>query len=95
MIQGKNFYGQSSSYIKPYPFFMSLAIARLLYIEIGQVVHSRLIKMSSGLAQARDVTRWSVFWLAGFLDSIDTNALMPFKIKRVSIQKGGNIKLVG
>ena len=72
---------------------MSLAIARLLYIEIGQVVHSRLIKMSSGLAQARDVTRWSVFWLAGFLDSIDTNALMPFKIKRVSIQKGGNIKL--
>ena len=74
---------------------MSLAIARLLYIVIGQVVHSRLIKMSSSLAQDGDGTKWSVFWLAGFLDSIDSNSLMPFKIKRVSIQKGGNIKLVG
>ena len=73
---------------------MSLAIGRLLYIVIGQVVHSRLIKMSSSLAQARDVIKWSVFWLARFLESIDTNALMLFKIKRGSIQKGGNIKLV-
>ena len=73
-------------YFKPQSFVMSLAIPRLLYIVIGQVVHSRLIKMSSGLTQASDV----------FLDhiDIDTNALMPFKIKRGSIQKGGNIKLV-